>query len=412
MMYRSCKYILPVLVAAFCFCSCKKAVLYFAEKGETVRFSVGSGCADTKASYSGVVNNNLERIDWQTGDIIRILCNEVSEPASKYADYRISEVFAPESGSSVSKARIEGIGGIGLRWGDGDHTFYAAYPSPAMNGITKSLSGHTVSASLPSEQKIIGDIAYTDGNYVAEPDLKNMLMTARATYNPSSGLPDESVFLSFTALSTAIKFVIKNGTGSELDLVSLQLISGNGKTTAQPVISGSFSVDMDNISRPAPVKPFSDSDFTVSYNMDYPACSGSATSTDQDGERTLTINVGTESSPLVLADGKTLTFTFFLVPTHDFGDLTFKLVKAGGNWMSTRLGYTDGSGVFFPRFKKSTAEGILVPEGAKWYINFGAELVPWDTDPDSNMSLVYPEGEVLPFMTQWDELPYEDIEMK
>lgn len=138
-------------------------------KGEAVKFSIGTDAADTKAVYSDVKNaaGTIERINWQTGDLIRIWCEAVSEPTSKYADYAVTSVEPSTENPEKSLAHIECAGGIGLRWGEGAHTFYGVYPSPEEDGsvttgisidsysnggtkgtVSKSISGPTVNANL------------------------------------------------------------------------------------------------------------------------------------------------------------------------------------------------------------------------------------------------------------------------
>ncbi len=368
--------------------------------GDQVRFSVGSAGTGTKAVYSGAGTSTIERIDWQEGDQIRIYCAQVSEPECKYADYAVTKVSAKEA---ISEADIAVTEGEGLVWGEETHTFYGVYPSPEEAGsvtasisispynpvelkssVSTSISGATVQANLTDGQDIIGGITKSGSAWTAAPDLKNMLMTAKsADYSPATGIPGGTVFLRFTPLTTAIQFTITNSTGAELDLTKVQLISGNGKTSAEPIISGAFSVNMDatGIAAGTVVQPFTDSDFKITYSRDYPECTAVKTSsTDQDADRTLTISVGTGTAPLAMAVGETLTCTFFLIPIHDFRDLTFKLVKADGSWMSARLGYTDGSGIFFPRHMKSTVTGLLVPEGAQWTVYYSPSVTSWDQD--------------------------------
>lgn len=379
MIFKKIKAVGALLATAvlFTFGSCQDSLVQF-RTGELIRFSAGIEMPTTRATYSNDNGGTIERIDWNENDLIRIYCAQASEPKdNKYADYKVSSVTAATTGSAVSTAVIEGTGGVGLRWGSGDHTFYAAYPSPEAEGITTSIAANVVTAELPAVQAI-ASLEESDGNYVAKPDLKNMLMTSSSVWNPTTGIPDASVFLNFTTLTTAIQFTIKNGTGRTLNLVDLQLISGNGRANAA-VTNGVFTVDLENSAKPADEKPYDDSEYTVTYSRSYPSCTGTNNSTVI-SDRTLTIPVGTESEPLELADGKTLSFTFFLVPTHHFRDLTFKFTEAGGGWKSTRLGYTDDDGIFFPRFKKSAVNGLLIPEGAQWYLNYLTSVTPWDEE--------------------------------
>ena len=330
--------------ATLLLCSCQKEFRYM-RSGDSIRFTAGSGFAQTKASYSGATNSaeTIERIDWQAGDLMRIYCAQASEPDVHYADYRVKSVDTPTSGSVVSTAHIEtfsdATGGVGLRWGEGNHTFYAAFPSPATTGgITVAISGNEVTANL-SDSQTPASVTHSGVNYTAVADLKNMLMTAKAGPYTAETMPDEStVFLDFTPLTTAVKFTITNQSKAALTLKSVSL------TSASSPLTGPFSVDIDDESnQPETVNL---GNIVVSYDYTYPNCqyTGLISSTT----KTVTINFAT---PITLAydaniaNCGSLTFTFFLQPCQNFNDLTFKLVKSDDSWMSTRLGYTDGTGI-------------------------------------------------------------------
>ena len=409
-------------------------------KGEAVRFSIGTDVTDTKAAYSGQGTTTIERINWEPGDLIRIYCGAVSEPEEKFADYVVTEIVSNEG--AVSKARIghTSLGQLGLRWGEGPHTFYAVYPSPEDDGsiatgisinpyanggtkstVSQSIEGHIVRAELPAAQAVIGSITTSEDDAtlkIAAPDLKNMLMTAKSnTYTEASGITDE-VFLSFIPLTTAVQFTITNQTGKNIKVKSVSLISGNGKATA-PAINGAFNVDIDNSLRPAPINLGAS---TITYSRDYPSCMRDASleTTVDLSLRTSTISF---DSPVPLAydaeaaDAGKLTFTFFLTPTCNFDDITFKIVMTdsdGSNtrWMSTKLGYTDGSGVLFPRFKKTTVRGIMVPEGAQWTVKYGPIVNPWKPTGDTPIDPMPIVDENTTFVTSWDTETGIDEELK
>ena len=393
---KSLKIIAFFSAAALCLSACQKEGFRFRE-GDAVRFSVGS--AGTKAAYSGDAGSETG-INWQENDTLRIYCTAVSEPECKYADYRVSSVE-----STPSKARISGLGGVGLRWGAGEHTFYAAWPSPAVNGITTDVIANTVAASLPAEQAVAGDITETtSGNYVAAPDLKNMLMTATTTCTESTMPGDGAVFLNFTPLTTAIQFTVTNQTKAGLEIKSVSL------TSASSPLNGPFTVDISSSSTPEAVDTDGDGTKNITYNNNYPACQ--YTGTVSDASRTVTIHF---DSPVELAYDEdvakcgTLTFTFFLQPCQNFDDLTFKFVKSDDSSLSTRIGYLDGTGVRFPRFMKSYVTGLFIPEGAQWTVKYGPEVLPWAEQQEALEPS--PETDPMPFVTQWVTGTDEDIEM-
>ena len=363
--------ILAIAAAVLTMNSCQKVPVE-SRAGEAIRFTVGSEGAVTKASYSGSVYDSKERIDWGMGDLIYIYCAEASEPASHYADYEVNSVAT--STSAVSKAAVSPVSGDGLVWRpDTAHVFYGVYPSPNAGGAVTSIPGvNSILASIPASQP--GQDSQSNGNHVLVPDLKYyMVMTAKDTVK-SEDLPANAVFLEFTPLTTAIKFVLKNGIDSTLSISSVKLISGKDEVSA-PIISGDFFIDLDVIATPSAEHPYGDA-YTVTWNESYPFCTSPLpSSADEARDRTLTIPF---SPALSLAYQKTLTFTFFLNPIQDLSDLYFQIVEASGTTRSIRLGYTDGTGVYFPRHKKSTVTGLVLKESV--VLSFDPDVIPWDDE--------------------------------
>lgn len=362
--------------------SCEKKATYHFRGGDEVRFTIGSNSAETKAAYSGQTNaaGDIERIDWQEGDTIRIYCEAVSEPSEKYTDYVVTEV--EESTDEISTATIQGTGKVGLRWNETpevEHTFYAVYPSPDASGVAESIEKNVVTANLPAVQggKLKGN--------VVEPDMKNMLMTAKSKlYTTSVDIPEgEDVFLSFTPLTTAIEFTVTNGTAADMSLKSVELSS------ASKALNGAFTVDMDvtGIAAGSTTKP-ADESLTVTYKHSYPAASADATADASADARRVSIDLASASgdaSAVEVAPNGTLTFTFFVIPTSDLEDLTFKFVKSDDSSLSMRLGYTDGSGLFFPKHAKSKVKGLVLPDKVQWTIEYtGSVITTWDTSGESS----------------------------
>ena len=363
--------------------SCQEKLHFFA-KGDEVKFTVGSSQeVETKAAYQAFTGSEAVggkvRIDWQEGDLVRIYCAQSEEPEEKYADYVVNKVLGNEG--AVSKARIGHIelGQMGLRWGkDETHYFYAAFPSPGVNGITQSISANTVSANLPAEQNTLEDaLSGSNGNYTLAPDLKWQLMTASASYSPATGIPgDDGVFLSFTPRSTAINFTIENGVSTPLNIDKIELISDATQ------ISGGYSLDIDE-----------------------GKVTGKGVTDD-----TRSVYVTIPEDEVSLAEGKTFNFTLFLAPTQDINDLTFKIYKHSDNggtpeyiWMSTKLAYNDGerTGVVFPKSKITFVKGLIVPEGAQWQVKYSPDVDVWSEEEEGSTA-PGPGIEFTPFVTNWE----------
>ena len=378
-----------LLAAVMCLASCQDQQGQYEPQRAlgSVRFRIGMDGSESKAVYSGEGTEKLERIDWQAGDALGVYCAAAKE--EKYARYVVKSVWPSVGG--VSRGVVE-ADGKELVWGDGPHVFYSYFPEKSEGGIGKGITETEtkieVSASLTDKQKVIGAIDKSSTPWVASPDLKNMLMVSKsATYTPEGGFFDGEVSLNFMPLTTAVQFTITNQTKAEMIVKSVSL------TSAASALCGDFTVDVQSTwQTPDPIDIGNE---TITYSHTYPVCDYSGSVTD--ATRTVTIEFTEEVTLAYEADpdesGK-LTFTFFLQPCQDFDDLTFRITKADNSWMQTRLGYTDGSGILFPRFMKSKVDGIFVPEGAQWTVKYSPDIEPWNVgsvDPKLvEVSLVSP----------------------
>lgn len=330
--------VLTAAAVSATFVSCQKDFLFISVKdGAPVMFSTVSGRAansETKAVYSGTVSGGEEDIYWQEGDLVRIYCAQVSEPDTKYADYKVSS-------AENKKATIElnANNEIGLRWNanvSADHSFYAVYPSPYASGICTDITGNTITGILPQSQNTKSDaLTGSNGKYVLAPDLKWQLMTAGpATYKFSTFPALGSVFLYFTPVTTAIQFTLTNHTRNALNIKSVSLIS------ASAMLNGNFT-------------------YTIAGT---PSCSFSGTASDSNKK----VDIVFEDTVKLAYDedidkcGK-LTFTFFALPISDLNDLTFRLVKDDDSTMSLRLCYKDDTGVVFKKSEKTFVKCNVEP---------------------------------------------------
>ncbi|MBQ0096867.1 MAG: hypothetical protein KBS53_04370 [Bacteroidales bacterium] len=416
----SLKYITVLACATIAISSCQREEFRI-KSGETIRFTAttsGSSLASTKTEYSGEFNtdNTKERIDWQVGDLIRIYCAEASKPESKFADYFIDQ--EPTSAGAVSGSSVslmDSQTATGLRWGatDKDHVFYAVYPSPATAGCGDgSIGDDTMTGVISETQKPLKLSTGSNPDFTAVPNLNSEYMVATNTiaagsFESSSSVGSEDVFLTFKPIVTAIEFTIKNGfkNDGDLNIKEVQLIS------ASHPIAGAFAADLTDLNAEGSAYPKCTSsstqktvkmDFTAIPDYDY---SGNA-------------EISGSKKYLKIAKDKTLRFTFFLMPGYngttpvDVDDLTFKIVKADGSWISTKLAYNDAAkaGVKFPCHKKSYVQGLLVPEGAQWIVKYDPTVQSWDTDTDDINPM--PETEDAPFVTSWDTGIDEELSLK
>ena len=372
------------MLCAVIMSSCQK---YSGLEGQPIRFSVSSG-TETKASYSGVTSSGKERIDWESGDLIRVYC--AKSPEQQTADYVVNSSGITADGAK-SKATASVSGGTGLTWGEGEHVFYAVYPSPASTGKSADvLSGGSVKGNIPSSQAPLSVTSSGDA-YTAKADLLNQYMVSRATATPS-GDENVEVTLPFTPITTAIEFTIENGFTSD-DALKISSVT---LTSATKNLSGTFTA---NIS-------------TTGWTGAYPTCA----ETGGDGTKSVSMDFsGTAMETTGLAKGKTLSFTLFLAPTDDVNDLTFKLTKADGSWVSTKLAYSNDAthgndGLSFARCKKHYVHGLLIPEGAVWTVKYAPTVEKWNNGGNTPINPVPEVGE-LALVTSWDSGVEEDLEL-
>lgn len=406
---------LAVVSSLICVClvfsSCRREEISF-RSGHEIRFTaVTTGSVpSSKAAYSGESVDNRERINWEAGDLVCVYCAEASEPECKYADYKVDETVTPVG--ARSQTTIRGTGGIGLRWGDEGvvHKFYAVYPSPSEKGGDELGEG-SLKGTVPAEQvplSLNAAAESTDPNFTAEPDMDCEYMVA---YNSvengadASGVVNGSeVFLKFNPIVTAVEFTITNGFSADaehpenelLNIKSIQLISESHD------IAGTFVADLTGLNASGTAYPVCSAesagsetvtvDFTCIPDYDY------------------TVNTPVEDSRnyVSVAKDQTLRFTCFLMPGYsgatavDVDDLTFKINKADGSWVSTKLAYNDASktGIPFPCHRKTYVTGLLVPEGAQWTVKYAPGVDSW-TDGGSSPENPDPETGYAPVVMPW-----------
>lgn len=302
-----------------------------ANNGDEIVFGARGGFEDsdpaTKTEYSGddsyqVNGVSYERINWVAGDKIEIHCPEaINGPTSHYdvVEVKAGDEEAGDSGKGSDYASLVRIGTSSLQWnGDGEHTFYAMYPSSLMHtddpsktvesGVYMDVSGEDVLVKgfIPNVQNPVGEIEYDSQTqtYTAKPDMNFAYMVAKSTATREAG----NVSLSFVPIVTAVEVELKNSTGATISVGEIQI-------KANEPVAGSFSADL--------------TDWTGTY----PECSYI------DGSESYKlINITTRVErgglriPVPLQAGETLKFTVFLLPGSDddmIKDLSISLSVTG-----------------------------------------------------------------------------------
>lgn len=292
-----------------------------ANNGDEILFGARAGFEDsdpaTRTEYSGddsyqVNGVSYERIDWVTGDKIEIHCPEaINGPTSHYdvVDIASGDEKAGDSGKGSDYASLLRVGTSGLQWnGDGEHTFYAMYPSSLMHtedpsktvesGVYMDVSGENVLVKnvlvkgfIPNVQNPVGELEYDSQTktYTAKPDMNFAYMVAKSTATREAG----NVSLSFVPIVTAVEVELKNNTGATISIGEIQI-------KANEPVAGSFSADLTDWTGTYPECSYIDG--SESYNL-----INITTRVERDGLRI----------PVPLQAGETLKFTVFLLPGSD-----------------------------------------------------------------------------------------------
>ena len=171
--------------------------------GKEINFGISTGVVpSTRTSFSGDVvgtSDTYERIDWVEGDKIKVYSAEVTSPSNKQAEYTVKNHSASDRNS------VAGVWtNTSLRWGEGEHVFYALYPSPAsgnkatMDATTPNKVGGTIEKAVTLVKDAGGDNFYTNMNYA--------YMYAVTKAAPGA----ETVPLVFKPLMTAFEFTLRS----------------------------------------------------------------------------------------------------------------------------------------------------------------------------------------------------------
>lgn len=329
---------------------------------------------DSRTVYTGQTythdNKTFERIDWVIGDKIEIYSTDASNGPS--AHYGITSITtgdegAGDTGKGSDYGYLESLAESSLQWnGDGDHTFYAMYPSASMfiaedsslptvaQGIKLDESGDgkvVVKGTVPSSQP--GTITESDGNFTVKPDMKYAYMVAKSTANRADGL----VKLSFVPIVTAVEVEMVVPTNANEDVHDVTMaeiqVTGTG-------IAGDFTADL------------------TSWESGYPNCTNVG-----EGQGTIQISTWLNNKPITIQEGKSVKFTVFMRPGADPSNLKVSYSPTGSGYFSKSL------------------QGIAIPAKLKTRItNF---KLPATFDE---------ETQITPDASRWMDQLADEVEMK
>ena len=309
--------------------------------------------------YTGEVytydSKDFERIDWITGDKIEIYSEDTSNGSS--AHYSITNIAAEENIKTGNYGFLERQGESALQWnGDGNHTFYAMYPSTSMfvredgtiptveQGIKLGKSGNNivVNGTVPTSQSgTVTEYPEKSGNYIITPNMNYAYMVAKTTAKRQEG---QYVGLSFVPIVTAVEnemIVPDNPEQDDIHPVSIAEIQVTGKG-----IAGDFTADL------------------TSWTGGYPTCANVG-----DGQGTIQISTWKDNKPITLTEGKSVKFTVFMRPGADYNNLTVSYSPTGSGYVSKNLfgtvvdneGNTSEYNVNIPRNLKTRIKNLHLP---------------------------------------------------
>lgn len=305
-------------------------------RGGEIRFVASSVAGPgTRAEYSGqgTMSGGLltwERIDWKTGDEVRIWSDAAKTAAgASYSDYRVSTVT--KKSDTRSQAPVVNAAGSGLKW-DGVESacgFWSVYPaSMAGTGTTKIVNLSIADAQTPS-----------DG-----------LASAPMVAAVDNVTPESAVTLEYYPAFTAFEITLASA-DKDITLNSFAL------TSTSTALSGSYQAEI--------LAGAKDDGNTKSVFT----CPGR---TDANGKVEFTF----DPKPTITTS-KSTTFTVLALP-QNLTDLTIEFnVTIGGNAAVRKLALNqNGSPIVFNGLSKHRIYGLAMP-GDFWQVTIQSDVNEW-----------------------------------
>lgn len=318
------KYIFSALacIAAVAFTGCIEEnfeKITPAQDGDEIIFGVRAGFEDsnpsTRTVYSGetytVGEKTFERIEWVDGtDMIEIHSPEAANGST--AHYTINHL--KDADQQKDYAYLTRIGDSSLQWnGDGQHNFYAMYPSSKMFTSESTLAqgvkmeGTKLRGTIPAAQAPVS-IEKNGTNWTATPDMKYAYMAAKGTATREDG----SVSLTFVPVVTAVQIQLTldaSSTGSVVKPLEIAEVAVQGVG-----IAGDFSADLS------------------SWNGTYPTCQNVGTGGDN-----IMVSLWKDGKPITVNPGESLTFTVFLRPGQNYENLHVAISPNGAAYKGKKM---------------------------------------------------------------------------
>lgn len=327
-----------------------------AADGSEILFGARAGfenAGESRTEYSGVDythdGKKYERIDWTFDtDQIEIYSPNTANSNNTYYQVKnagINPDGAPTEGETSDHlhdyAYLQRMSDSGnLQWnGDGDHTFYAMYPSERMFDEPASEAngwvGTTVDMGIKMDKQVLTGVIpdvqtqtydedASDANtFVFKPDMRFAYMAAKTTTTRAKG----NVGLTFVPLVTAV----------EVELTFPD--DGNADQEYHDVMIGEIEVTTESNDSDTNVQPLA-GPFTADLT-DWDGVTCPSVSVVEGAETSNAIQLSTYKwnsemnmdLPVTLNEGQSLKFTVFLLPNQNINDLCIKFAGTGGETM-------------------------------------------------------------------------------
>ena len=343
-----------------------------AEVGDEITFGARAGFEDadpaTKTVYGTpytdeTTNKTFHPIEWVNGDLIEIYSPEAG--GINPCCYKITPVDAenPTQGkdyATLTRNNPEGS----LQWsGDGDHNFYAMYPSSdtfkeSSDAVLKTgvkMDKAVVNGVVPDVQVPAEVVEPAEGSkdWVIKPNMDYAYMVAHNVGNRTNGLIPLSFYPIVTAVEIKMFFETKSNETVNGEVINYDdnISITHVRVESDAMITGSFTCDL---------KKWED-------KTKYPTCTGSAVA---GYANSITVPVWYDKTPndnnlsyepVVVEDQGSLTFTVFLLPHSGETDVLESLkVSVSTNGGSAYVG-KDLPGITIKKNLKNRIINLALP---------------------------------------------------
>ena len=294
---------------------------------KAVRFSAQTRpeASFTKTAYSGITGSK-ERIDWMSGDVIRMYSDKARTSGSQdYADYTVDE----SSITAASQYSQTKLSGSGLMWGDGlgSYHFWGIYPAHVLDSGTGTVSGLSISATQDVSD---GRKTETADATIFAPDMSSAWMLADT---PGVTEGASNFTMDFYPAFTAFQFSLASQFATTITVKSFTL------TSADTDIAGTFGATL--------------------------AAAGATTyDCPATGSHSISVSFGTGVD---ITNTKALQFTVLALPRNIPNlSITF-VVDVNGSEITRTLALKTVSPdafITFDKCKKHKINGLVLPSGA------------------------------------------------